>query len=201
MIDAAVSEVEDDGIVEWAPGPDHPSQKARMEEAAGDDYEPPPPTLKNIRERLASGVTPQLGNPEEAKSRASLRSEIAQLRDLMEREASVPGGIGHNHPPEPLTLSVELSAEVKQTIEEIDAEVAKSAPNVEAVVESTSRLEKVLAWMGAKLDRSVDAFLTTFANSMAVAAASVVALSPVDEKVVRVFTAVLEWLDAVTLPF
>ena len=72
-----------------------------------------------------------------------------------------------------------------------------------AVVESTSRLEKVIAWMAAKFDKSVDAFVTTFSKSMAVGAVGVagIALSPVDEKVVRVFTAVLEWLDAVTLPF
>ena len=98
-------------------------------------YEPTPPTLKNIRERLASGAAPQFpqfGDLVEAKSRASLRSEIAQLRGLMKREASVPGGIGHNRPPEPLTLPIELSVEVDQTIEEIDAEVAAAAPNVES---------------------------------------------------------------------
>lgn len=105
VIDAAVSEVESDGIVEWAPGPNHPNQKALMEEAMGDNYEPPPPTLKDIRERLARGVTPRFGDPLEMESRASLRSEIARLRDLMEREASVPGGIGHNHPPEPARLA------------------------------------------------------------------------------------------------
>ena len=80
-IDAAVSEVESDGILQCAPGQGHPNQKARMEEAMVDDYEPPAPTLDEIRERLANGVTPQFGNPAEAKSRAALQEEITRLRD------------------------------------------------------------------------------------------------------------------------
>ena len=203
VIDAAVSEVERSGTVYWAPGPNHPNQKARMEEAMANDHEPPPTTLEDIRDRLAGGATPQFGDSLEAGCRASLRTEIARLRDLMERGAPVHGGIGHNRPPEHLALSVELTVEVKQTIEEIDAEVAKPAPNVEAVAESTSRLEKVLAWMGDKLDKSVDTFLTKYWSTLGIAAAlgTGVALSPVGEWVGRVFNAALEWLDAVTLAF
>ena len=175
-----------------------------MEEAMANDHEPPPTTLEDIRDRLAGGVTPRFGDSLEAGCRASLRNEIARLRDLMERDAPAHGGIGHNHPPEHLALSVELTVEVKQTIEEIDAEVAKPAPNVEAVVESTSRLKKVLAWMGDKLDKSVDAFLTKYWSTLGIAAAlgtTGVALSPVGEWVGRVYNAALEWLDTVTLPF
>ena len=96
-----------------------------------------------------------------------------------------------------------MTVEVKQTVEEIDAEVAKSAPNVEAVVESTSRLKKALAWMGDKLDKSVDAFLTKYWSTLGIAAAlgTGVALSPVGEWVGRVFNAALEWLNAATLAF
>ena len=203
VIDAAVSEVERTGTMYWAPGPNHPNQQDRMEEAMANDHEPPPTTLEDIRDRLAGGVTPRFGDSLEAGCRASLRNEIARLRDLMERDAPVHGGIGHNHPPEHLALSVELTVEVKQTIEEIDAEVAKPAPNVEAVVESTSRLKKVLAWMGDKLDKSVDAFLTKYWSTLGIAAAlgTGVALSPVGEWVGRVYNAALEWLDTVTLPF
>ena len=204
VIDAAVSEVERTGIVYWAPGPNHPNQKARIEEAMANDHEPPPTTLEDIRDRLEGGVTPRFGGSLEAGSRASLRNEIARLQDLMGLDTPAHGGIGHNRPPEHLALSVELTVEVKQAIEEIDTEVAKSAPNFEAVVESTSRLKKVLAWMGNKLDISVDAFVTKYWSTLGIAAAlgtTGVALSPVGEWVGRVFNAVLEWLDAVTVPF
>ena len=193
VIDAAVSEVERTGIVYWAPGPNHPNHKARMDEAMANGHEPPRTTLEDIRARLASGTGPKFGSSLEDVCRASLRNEIAQLRHLVERDAPVHGGIGHNRPPEHLALSVELTVEVKQTIEEIDVEVAKSAPNVEAVVESTSRLGKVLAWLGEKLDKSVDAFLTKYWSTLGIAAAlgTGVVLSPIGERVGRVFNAAL----------
>ena len=62
VIDAAVSEVERTGTVYWAPGPNHPNQKARMEEAMANDDELPPTTLEDIRDRLAGGVTPRFGD-------------------------------------------------------------------------------------------------------------------------------------------
>ena len=202
-LEAAIAEVESDGIVEWAPGPGHPDQQARMEEAMAHDHEPPSTTLEEIRNRLEGGIAPQFGDALEAGRRASLRGEIAKLRDLMERDACVHGGIGHNQPPDHLALSVELTVEVKQTIEKIDSEVSKSAPSVEAVVESTGRLERVLAWMGKRLEISVDAFLTKYWSTLGIAAAlgTGVALSPIGERVGRVFNAALEWLDAVTLGF
>ena len=200
---AAIAEVESNGIMEWAPGPGHPDQKARMEEAMADDHEPPSTTLEEIRNRLEGGTTPQFGNALEAGCRASLRGEIAKLRDLMERDGRVHGGIGHNQPPEHLALSVELIVEVKQTIEKIDSEVSKSSPSVEAVVEATGRLERVLAWMGKRLEISVDAFLTKYWSTLGIAAAlgTGVVLSPIGERVGRAFNAALEWLDAVTLGF
>ena len=202
-LEAAIAEVESDGIVEWAPGPGHPDQKARMEEAMADDREPPTTTLEEIRERLEGGFSPQFGDALEARRRASLRDEIAKLRDLMERDGRVHGGIGHNQPPEHLALSVELTVEVKQTIERIDSEVSKPAPSVEAVVEATGKLEKVLAWIGKRLEISVDAFLTKYWSTLGIAAAlgTGVALSPIGERLGRIFNAALEWLDAVTLAF
>lgn len=201
-LDAAIAEVESDGIVEWAPGPGHPNQKARMEEAMSDFYESPRTTLEDIRNRLAGGTSPQFGGPVEVGCRASLRDEIAKLRELIERDTPVHGGIGHNRPPEHLALSVELTVEVKESIEKIDAEVAKPAPSVEAVVESTGRLDRVLSWMGEKLELSVNAFLTKYWSTLGVAAAlgTGVALPPIGERVGRVFNAVMEWLHAVTLP-
>ena len=197
-LEAAIAEVESDGIMEWAPGPDHPDQKARMDEAMADAYEPRTTTLEEIRNRLEGGSTPRFGDALEAGRRASLRDEIATLRELMERDARVHGGIGHNQPPEHLALSVELTVEVKQAIEKIDSEVSKSAPSVEVVVESTGRLERVLAWIGKRFEISVDAFLTKYWSTVGIAAAlgTGVVLPLIGERVARVFNAALEWLDA-----
>lgn len=61
VMDATASEVESAGTVYWAPGPNHPNQRARMEEATANDHEPPPTTLEDVRDRLADGVTPRFG--------------------------------------------------------------------------------------------------------------------------------------------
>ena len=73
-LEAAIAEVESDGIVEWAPGPGHPDQKARTEEAMVDDREPPTTNLEEIRERLEGGVSPQIGDALEARRRSSATS-------------------------------------------------------------------------------------------------------------------------------
>ena len=100
-----------------------------------------------------------------------------------------------------MILSVEMTVEVTQAIDEIDEETAKSAPNVDAVVESAGRLEKVLAWAGRKVDKSVDGFMTTVGSLIGGGVVAELAGVPVWENVAKVFRAALEWLDAVTLPF
>ena len=201
VIEAAVSEVESDGIFDWAPTSSNPHHRASLDDEVANVYEPPPPIPDDIRERLASGVALQFGDPVEAKSRSALRDEISRLRESMEQDASIHGGIGHNRPPDSLSLSVELTVEVTQAIEEIDDETAKSSPNVDAVVESTGRLEKVLAWIGRKLDKSVDGFMKTLGALGAGAGAADLAGVAVWENIAKVFRAALEWLDAITLPF
>jgi hypothetical protein len=65
LIDLAVAEVERDGIVEWAPGRNHPDQRRRREDALLEAYETRKPSLHEIRERLESGVAPTFGSPHE----------------------------------------------------------------------------------------------------------------------------------------
>ena len=202
VIDSAVSEVERDGTMHWAPGPNHPDQRARAEEAIAEEQEPPLPGLDEIRARLDGGARPQFGDPLEVGSREALRNEIGRLRELMQRTPPVHGGIGHNRPPESLT--VELNVEVTQAIDRIDEEIEHAEPNVESVVESAGRLEKVVAWLGRKLEISIDAFMAkvgSTAGLAAIVAAAGWALSLVEQKVIQVFNAARGWLEAVTLLF
>ena len=81
VIQAAVSEVEKDGTIEWAPSGSNPKHQGGPDEDEEGSYEPVSPTLEEIRERRASGVSPKFGGPDEARGREALRSEIARLRD------------------------------------------------------------------------------------------------------------------------
>ena len=66
-------------------------------------------------------------------------------------------GIGHNQPPEPLTLSVEVKAEVMIAVKEIDAELTKPSVDVDVVVERSGVLERALGWARQIANKFVDA--------------------------------------------
>ena len=197
VIEAAVSEVESDGTLDWAPTDINPKHKAHFDEDEEDGYESPPPTLDEIRDRLASGHAPRFGDPVEAEGRQALRNEIGRLRDALEPQSSAHGGIGHNRPPESLSLSVDQTEEVTEALKELEEESSKDVPDVSAVVESTGRVGKVLGWCGRKLDVSLDSFMKTLGALGAGAVVAGFAGFPLLEAIARVYRAALKWLDAI----
>ena len=200
-IHAAALEVERDGTSEWAPTDFNPKHRGSPDDDEEEPYEQVPPTLDDIRQRLARGAALKFGDPVETRSRKVLRSEIVGLRRAIEDDPPRYVGIGHNRPPGSISLSVELIVEVKEAAGQIDAETEKPVPNVDAVVESTGRLEKVLGWLGRKLDLSIDSFVKTIGAVTARAGMERLAAISVWERVARVYRAVLEWLDEVLALF
>ena len=196
VIEAAVSEVERDGTFEWAPTDANPKNTGGQDDHEEDDEELTPTTLDEIRERLSSGVPPQFGDADEIASRKALRSEIAELREMLESTPPQQPGIGHNQPPEPLTLSVEVKAEVTIAVKEIDAELTKPSVDVDVVVERSGVLERALGWARQIANKFVDAAVLE-----AVTAAVTFAGIVVWENIGRVYEAAVRWLDAVTAPF
>ena len=200
-IQAAVSEVEREGTSEWAPTDWNPKHRGGPDDDEDERLEPVPPTLDDIRQRLARGMAPTFGDPIEMQSREVLRSEIAGLRDAIEDDPPRYVGIGHNRPPESISLSVELIVEVKDATNQIDDETTRPVPNVDAVVESTGQLEKVLGWLGRKLDLSVDSFVKMLGKLAAGVVVAGLAVVPLLKFLATVYQSVLEWLDAVLALF
>ena len=194
---AALHEVEKDGTIEWAPTSNHPDRRIIEEEAMAEEVNSAAPSLDDIRHRLTSGGQPHFGDRLEIRERETARLEIARLRELLEQGKRKHGGIGHNNPPEQMTLPTEMAVNISVAINVIDVELTKPAPNVVAVIESAGKLEKVLAWVWRKLDKSVDGFMTAIGVGIAADLAGL----PVFEKIAQLFSAVLEWLNTVTLPF
>lgn len=206
VIQEAVQEVQSDGTLEWAPGPNHHDQIATREGAMAEHYnELPPPALEDIQRRIENGVVPSFGDPFEREEREALRRELEELRALVAQEPPLHGGIGHNQPPEQLALTVELKIEATDAIDQMDAELAKQKPDVEVVVEAAGRLQKILSWIGNKLDKSVDSFMAALGSAGGVAvvggATAQLAGVPVGEKIGQVVGTALQWLNTVTLPF
>lgn len=201
VIEEAIGEVESEGTVEWAPGPNHPEKRRLHEEAMAESYDPPHPRLDDIRQRLDGTLASRFGDPFELEQRVSLRAEIAELRSLLREQNLAHGRIGHNGPPEHLALSVEEAQEVSAAVDQIDMELAKELPDLQVVAKSAGRLEVLIGWIGRKLDKSVDGFMTSIGAAGGVAVVASMAGIPILEKIGQVFNSIVRWLDSVTLPF
>ena len=171
---------------------------AHDEEKRNEDL---PLTLDEVRQRLARGVDPTFGDSVETKNREVLRGEIARLRDAIEDESSRHVGIGHNRPPETMSLWNEFVVEVNEAVSQLDEETERPVPDLDAVVETTGRLEKVLAWLARKLDLSVDSFMKVLGKLAAAGVVAGLAVVPIVKLLATVHEAVLEWLGAVLPPF
>jgi hypothetical protein len=96
--------VNQDGIYDWAPGPDHPSAREREEEwyreQEGKEESPvPPDSLEQIIDRLQSGVRPTYGDGYEQEQRRRAIERLNALGSALAAMTPPHGGIGHNRPP------------------------------------------------------------------------------------------------------
>jgi hypothetical protein len=211
-IDEAVEEVESDGITDWAPGLEHPSQRERAEEWAADrdddDYKSIPSADLNIIIRnLQDGRKPTYGDQLDLSLRQKTLDEIEQLT-----KALIPitphGGIGHNNPP-PDEDSPQNAAitEIRQASNAIQVALNAPEPDALAIAMATSRLQKVIGWFGRKADKAADSFATAMgvAAATAVTGGAAYAASHVPGHVEQFVTTIVrhatEWLTYVTHPF
>lgn len=133
-IEAAVEEVQEDGIYDWAPA------DGRIQPDDLDDPDDQPP----IEDRLAA-LGGQLDRIE------GHVNELLALR--LEDARSGPAGIGHNNPPVDEEDGPNL-LEVRDSIQEVRAELAKPEPadnaDEEVVARAEGRFRRFLAWLGAQ---------------------------------------------------
>lgn len=203
--DVADEIVNEDGIYDWAPGPDHSSTKEREEEWYRDQEESgegaaPPDSLEQIIGRLQSGVRPAVGDGYEQEQRRAVIKRLDALRSAVAAMTPAHGGIGHNRPPadddSPQALAIDEIKEAEQTI---SRELAQASPDALEVAKATSRLRTALGWLGKKLDKAVDAII-------AIAVAEGIQytphfLPPIITATAEVVHHVTLWLSYVTMPF
>jgi hypothetical protein len=208
VIDAAVEEVESDGILNWAPGHDHPAQREREEQWEDADYEPPTrPTLSDIIRELEGGAQPRYGDEFELQQRADLLGRLNRIEETLASFKPRHGRIGHNRPP---VGQPDESAGSSETVEEankatqiIRGELVKPTPDALTVARTTSRLRDLLDWFLGKADKAVDKIAERAGDAL------VVGVGVVGPSVVHALEGMLQsfvgamttWLTHVTLPF
>jgi hypothetical protein len=111
----------------------------------------PPPDFDAIQSRLNAGATPQFGSQEEQNRRAELQDRIEALRLELEGLDPPLAGIGHNQPPLDLDATEIADApavlkEVRELTIALATELRPSRPDVPAVLEKATRLQKIGGW-------------------------------------------------------
>jgi hypothetical protein len=168
-IEAAVEQVQSDGIFEWAPktGGDYYEHPDREEDE-------PEPEGVSVREEITGQILQKLGE---------LEARLAEL-------PLAPASIGHNYPPDEIGLppyDSESRRELEEAIAETRSEVTASEPDQTRLLKAESTFRRVgtaiVKWIGAKLDLAVDEAIKATVKATAWGAVAVYALGLADDLV------------------
>lgn len=153
----AVAVIQGNGLLDWAPSPQHPASIDFYEDAVAEDYAHEEFSFEELKTIASEGQGAGIGSEQEKAARTAVLEQIAALKDDLPKPASH-GGIGHNHPPQEFELQGEELEEAAESLDKIEAELASGKPNVEAVAQKASVLREAVGWVAGKIDTTVDAF-------------------------------------------
>ena len=158
-------------------------------------------SLDDIGRRLDSGVQTQFGNTREIEAREKLRASIAEFQNFLAQHVPQHGGIGHNNPPLDMALQIELTVNINPTINVINAEIAKPAPDVAAIAESTGKLRKAFLFVSGAVLLAVGGVANGFLSAAGEDIHSKLsAWKEIAPKIAQVIQAATDWLNIVPLP-
>ena len=184
-IEQAVEEVESDGLTVWAP--------KRKPEDYDDSWNDEPSELPSL-EFYTDVPSETYGSPAERTARSKAKEAIDELRWLLER----PAGIGHNRPPDKETTEPEEIEQLRPALAELSSELAAPEPSIPLVKQWAAPLRAALVagikWVGRKVDKAVDAAMTTIGKTAGAAIAGSAAVH-LDPALNRAFHAVISWLE------
>lgn len=156
-IEAAVQEIEEDGLVEWAP------------KESPDDYDPPeelndePPIEGSLADIMGSNfgnasfsnlvfdpgavASPRGQDGTVEALKVEMLNRLDSLEALIRQQMSIAPNRGHNHPPELLEAELPVSQaqyrELAVAIAEVREQSANPAPQLLKVVENASLLRRI----------------------------------------------------------
>ncbi|MDT8332591.1 hypothetical protein RQ831_16155 [Roseomonas gilardii] len=168
VISLAVEEVENTGIIEWAPSRRHPDQIRNLEDVQREDEEREErKALDDILNELQAGFVPVFGDAREQVLRSSLLDAVANLLQALppKPQDAVSIGIGHNGAPaEPNEQPVEAVREAATAVKDA---LSKPEPDALSVARNLSGLRTAAIWLGKKLDKGADKLAESLADQAA----------------------------------
>jgi hypothetical protein len=208
LIEQVAAYVERDGVLDWAPGSDHPDhERAAAEyrdgvEAAGDlDGSTLASRLASIEARLVEGTPAHFGDGWEREERNRILERLARLEAALDRPKQQPIGIGHNNPPQEGPEVEEIRATTFSAGTTLRTELAKERPSLISVAKATAGLLKSAgSWFLKKADIAADAFVRSAGTAAGPIAVAELA-PPIQQLILDLCNAAINWLDGPNLPF
>ncbi len=216
-----ISKIQGSGGAVWGPGPYHPDRirqdggvntiTGRLDVSYflrpdGDFVDPPPRDTvadhDQIDARLEHGARTSFGTSYDRAVRRTVQAHAEALRALLakaEPKSLKHGGIGHNQPPSDIELEEEHKEELVAAVDTISEELAHEQPNVRKVSRAARVIQSIGQWVAKKLDMTLDAFLKTFAGGLA--GLALLKLDVIIQETLKFYQFVIDWLNAVVLPF
>jgi hypothetical protein len=144
------SRIERNGVLDWAPGPNHPDHARAAEEYEADRGQEEAPDLDTIISRLRAGAVPVYGGPLEQAQRAAAAAQLDRIERLLANALRPrPGSPGRNEPPDG-NFDEETEQQSRQVLMEATAvtavirnEFARLRPDALTVAEQTSKLRSL----------------------------------------------------------
>ena len=144
-----------------------------------------------LRQVAATKKAVNLGSDPELASRKEVLAKVEAIRLAIQNRH---GGMGHNRPPEGLSLPDESVEAVGESLAVVKAELSSPEPNVEVVAEKASVLKGIVKWAAGKLDKTIDAFCQSFGSTLGKAAVVAIPVLPFWQQLVALLGGLKDWL-------
>ena len=163
-----------------------------------------------IDARLDRSARTSFGASYDRAVRRTIQTHASDLKVLLANstpKTATHGGIGHNQPPSDIELDEEHKEELKEAVETISEQLGREQPDVRKVSRAARVIQSIGRWAAQKLNMTLDAFLKAMAATLGTSAAGAIAAvglygyDAVIGKAMELYLSVIEWLNAVVLPF
>jgi len=172
VIDEVVEEVEADGIIEWAPGNEHPDLQRLQDDIASDERDrnesDPEPDIDQIIDALERNPRVKTGDGYERQLRQEAIDALQKLKAALASPPPIHGGIRHNNPPPDLDpAESQVAQDIRQATDSIIAEIEKPEVNALVIAREAKQLKLLGGWVAKKADKFADSFVGTLGVGLA----------------------------------
>jgi hypothetical protein len=173
VIEQAIETVQEDGIFDWAPHPNHPSRRDEGMDFDDSEFDRAgefEQRIKNAFRKLEAGQQPIYGSPVELELRTRIKGAFDQLEAELPMEQPLHGSIGHNKPPQDHRFTDDELTEVRAAIATVRTEIVQDEPNAGLIAKAAGALFRIAKHAARLSGMAAEEFAKAFGRSLGEAA-------------------------------